>query len=146
MGNHRNKDFTSSEIEILSKNSNVKNVTSKQIMYTDTFKQHFIQEHESGKLPQQIFIEAGFDPQMIGQGRIDKASCRWRRKALRPEGVFDIKKGHSGKKKGNLTEMSLEVEIEYLKQQNSYLRQENSFLRELDRLERQVMSKQKKNT
>ena len=136
---YRNKDFTDVEIEILSKNPNIKSVSAKQINYTDSFKMHFLDEYAAGKLPLQIFIEAGFDPQVIGQGRIDKAGCRWRRKASRPGGVLDQKKGHSGRKNTSNCPISTEEQIEYLKQQNEYLRQENSFLRELERLERQVM-------
>ena len=140
---YRNKDFTDVEIEIFSKNPNIKSVSAKQINYTDSFKMHFLDEYAAGKLPLQIFVEAGFNLQMIGQGRIDKASCRWRRKAFRPGGVFDQKKGHSGRKNTLNGQISTEEQIEYLKQQNEYLRQENSFLRELELLERQVMSKKK---
>jgi hypothetical protein len=140
---YRNKDFTDAEIEILSQNPNIKSVSAKQINYIDSFKMHFLDEHTAGKLPLQIFVEAGFDPQVIGQGRIDKASCRWRRKASRPGGVFDQKKGHSGRKNISNGPISTKEQIEYLKQQNEYLRQENSFLWELERLERQVMPKKK---
>jgi hypothetical protein len=104
---------------------------------------HFLDEYAAGKLPLQIFIEAGFDPQVIGQGRIDKAGCHWQRKTSRPGGVFDQKKGHSGRKNTLNGQISTKEQIEYLKQQNEYLRQENSFLRELERLERQVMPKKK---
>lgn len=137
---HRNKDFTDVEIEILSRNPHVKSVTAKQINYSDSFKLYFLAEHAAGKLPLEIFVEAGFDPKLIGQGRIDKASTRWRRKANRPGGVCDQKKGHSGKKLAEDKGKSLQEQIDELKEQNAYLRQENIFLRELGRLERQVMS------
>ncbi len=138
---HRNKDFTPEEIEILSKNPNVKSVTAKQITYTDDFKIRFLEEYNAGKMPLEIFVEAGFNQKLIGQGRIDKAAARWKRKEHRPGGVSDQKKGHSGRKIQSNTQQTLEEELSYLKQQNAYLRQENSFLRELRRLERQVMSK-----
>ncbi len=127
---HRNKDFSKEEIEILSRNPNVKSVTAKQINYTDEFKMRFLEQYQTGKMPLDIFIEAGFDQKLIGQGRIDKAAGRWKRKALRPGGVYDQKKGHSGKKLSGNKELSLDEEIQFLKQQNAYLRQENSFLRE----------------
>lgn len=150
MGKARNRDFTEAEISVLSKNKNVKNISSKQITYQDSFKVLFIAEHNAGKLPRDIFIENGFDPEMIGQNRIDKCSCRWRLKSNRPEGVRDIRKGNSGRTKDSKGEVSIEEELIRLKQQNEYLKQENSFLRELRRLERQVMprleSNQKKNT
>ena len=139
----RNKDFTDTEIEILSRNPNVKSVTAKQINYADYFKIHFLSEYAAGKSPLQIFTEAGFDQEMIGQGRIDKAASRWRHKANRPGGVIDQKKGNSGKKQLKNSKINAMDELEYLRQQNAYLRQENTFLRELDRLERQVMPHKK---
>lgn len=150
MGRTRNRDFTEAEISILSQNKNVKNVSSKQITYQDSFKELFINEHNLGKLPRDIFIENGFDPEMLGQNRIDRCSVRWRTKANRLEGVRDIRKGNSGRTKTIEGELSVEEELARLKQQNEYLKQENSFLRELRRLERQVMpnlkSNQNKNT
>ena len=138
---HRNKDFSLEEIEILSQNPNVKSVTAKQITYTDEFKMHFLEQYQVGKMPLDIFTEAGFDQKLIGQGRIDKSAARWKRKAHRPGGVCDQKKGHSGKRCLGSKMLSLEEEVQYLKQQNTYLRQENSFLREIQHLERQVMPK-----
>ncbi|WP_277408881.1 HTH domain-containing protein [Lacrimispora xylanisolvens] len=58
---HRNKDFSKEEIEILSRNPNVKSVTAKQINYTDEFKMRFLEQYQTGKMPLDIFIEAGFD-------------------------------------------------------------------------------------
>ncbi|BAQ12167.1 hypothetical protein CBB2_0057 [Clostridium botulinum] len=81
MGKTRKHDFTQDEIYILSKNKNVKKVSSKQITYEDSFKELFINEHNAGKLPRDIFIENGFDPQMLGQNRIDRCSVRWSLKA-----------------------------------------------------------------
>lgn len=143
MGKIRNRDFTKAEIEILLKNKNIKNVSPKQITYQDTFKELFISEHNSGKLPRDIFIENGLDPEMLGQNRIDRCSVRWRLKANRPEGVRDIRKGNSGRNKVSKDELSIEDELICLKHQNEYLKQENSFLRELRRLERQVMPRSK---
>lgn len=149
MGRSRNRDFTETEIGILSKNKNLKNVSSRQITYQDSFKELFIAEHHAGKLPRDIFIENGLDPEMLGQNRIDRCSVRWRLKENRSEGVRDIRKGNSGRTKASKGEISTEENLIHLKQQNEYLKQENSFLRELRRLERQVMSrsksKQKKN-
>lgn len=145
MGKARNRDFTDAEISILAQNRNVKKISSKQITYQDWFKELFIAEHNAGKLPRDIFIENGFDPEMIGQNRIDRCSVRWRSKANRPEGVRDIRKGNSGRTKVSKSEMSTEEKLIQLKQQNEYLKQENSFLRELQRIERQVMPRSKSN-
>jgi transposase len=90
MGRARSHDFTQSEIDILSKNKIIKNGSPKKITYQDWFKELFIAEHNAGKLPRDIFIENGFDPEMLGQNRFDRCSVRWHSKANRPEGVRDI--------------------------------------------------------
>jgi hypothetical protein len=131
----RNHNFTESAINILSKNKNVKNISSRQITYQDSFKELFIAEHNAGKLHSDIFIENEFDPEMVGQNRIDKCSCRWSLKANRPESVRDIGKGNSRRIKDSKDEVSIEEALFRLKQQNEYLKQANSFLRELRRLE-----------
>ena len=51
---------------LLSKNRYVKRVSEKGITYTDEFKSLFIAEHSMGKLPIQIFQDAGFDIDVIG--------------------------------------------------------------------------------
>lgn len=50
------KLFISEEIELLSKNKCVKNVTNKSITYTGEFKILFITERSKGKLPIHIFL------------------------------------------------------------------------------------------
>ncbi|MGO5076191.1 HTH domain-containing protein [Clostridium sporogenes] len=70
----QNRDFTQVEMDILSRNKNVKTVSSKQITYQDSFKELFIAEHNAGKLPRDIFIENGFAPEMLDQNRIDHCS------------------------------------------------------------------------
>lgn len=56
----------------LKKNTYVKAVSKKAITYTDEFRRLFIFENEAGKLPRQIFEEAGFDIEMIGMTRVQK--------------------------------------------------------------------------
>ncbi|MFR2316296.1 MAG: HTH domain-containing protein [Terrisporobacter sp.] len=58
--------FSSEEIEKLSINKYVKNVTEKGITYTNEFKLHFIAEYEMGKTPRHIFEDAGFDIDIVG--------------------------------------------------------------------------------
>ncbi|WP_460012641.1 HTH domain-containing protein [Lysinibacillus sp. CTST325] len=53
-------------------NPYVKAVNDKSISYTDEFKQFFIDEYEKGKSPREIFLEAGFDIDIIGMTRVKK--------------------------------------------------------------------------
>ena len=50
------KTFSEQDIEILSKNKYVKNVSEKSITYTNEFKIHFIAEYNNKKLPE-IFLK-----------------------------------------------------------------------------------------
>ncbi|MDD1505985.1 IS3 family transposase, partial [Lysinibacillus sp. CNPSo 3705] len=67
------KLFTKQQQSQLKLNPYVKAVSDKSITYTDEFKQFFIDEFEKGKYPREIFLEAGFDIDIIGMTRVNKA-------------------------------------------------------------------------
>ncbi len=76
--------FTKEEIENLKKNPFVVNVNEIRILYSDEFKEHFIEEYRKGIGPTQIFRNAGFDPKVIGGKRIERAAARWRKAFKEP--------------------------------------------------------------
>ena len=132
------KHFTEKEIKILSNNRYVQSVSSKCITYTDEFKRIFIVENEKGKLPRQIFEENGFDVEVIGIVRVQRAASRWRT-AFNKSGVLglrDTRKENSGRpiKK----ELSLEEKNARLEAQIQLLRAENELLKKLDMMERRL--------
>lgn len=134
--------LTKKEQEILRKNPYVKSVSEKAITYTDEFKRHFIAENEKGKLPREIFEEAGLSVDLIGMKRIETAGKRWR-KAYREAGIVglqDTRKMNSGRPSDR--ELTLEEKITRLEAKNKLLRAENELLKKLDFLERQMMKKQ----
>ncbi|MEJ8786886.1 IS3 family transposase [Peptoniphilus sp. HCN-40583] len=75
--------LTAEEQEILRANPNVKSVNEQYIFYTTEFKKHFIDALTTGKRPKQIFIEAGFDPEILGDKRIERATARWKERHIR---------------------------------------------------------------
>src|SRR3954451_5141693 len=130
------KHFTEKEIEILSNNRYVKSVSSKGVTYTDEFKRIFIAENEDGKLPRQIFEENGFDIEVIGIVRVQRAASRWRT-AYNKSGVLglrDTRKENSGRP--TKKELSLEEKNARLEAQIQLLRAENELLKKLDMMER----------
>ena len=40
---------------------------------------YYVKNYLAGKKPTEIFIEAGFDPSILGNKRIERASARWRK-------------------------------------------------------------------
>jgi len=109
------KLFTQDEIDILSKNKYVRNVSSKGITYSDEFKRLFIVENQAGKFPRQIFEECGFDINILGIKRIESSGKRWR-SAFRRNGISqlqDTRKFNTGRP----TEKHLSIEEKYEKLQ-----------------------------
>ncbi len=93
------KLFSDKEINILSKNRYVKSVSNRGITYTDEFKILFVAERSKGKLPINIFQDAGFDIDVIGNNRIWCASRRWRDSYNKSGelGLRDSRKFNSGR-------------------------------------------------
>lgn len=71
--------LTPEEVQQLYENPYVKEIKGNQIVFTDEFKMHFVQEYkEAGKGPTSIFREAGFDTKILGTKRIERAAARWK--------------------------------------------------------------------
>lgn len=133
--------LTKNEQELLKKNAYVKAVSEKAITYTDEFKRHFIAENEKGKLPREIFEEAGLKVDLIGMERISTAGKRWRAayRNAGVEGLQDTRRTHSGRPSNR--ELTLEEKIKRLEAKNRLLEAENELLKKLDLLERQMLKK-----
>lgn len=74
-----NTACTDKDIELLSNNKYVLNISKKAITYTNEFKIHFIAEYNKRKTSHTIFEESRFDFDMIEFRRIDCSSSRWRK-------------------------------------------------------------------
>jgi transposase len=59
--------FTEYQIKELEKNPNVLRVSERAISYKFDFKVKAVMEYKSGKIPSQIFIENGFNLEVIGK-------------------------------------------------------------------------------
>ncbi|CAH0243643.1 hypothetical protein SRABI133_02947 [Peribacillus simplex] len=81
--------FSTNEIKILQKNPNVQRVSHLAITYTDDFKNRFMNEYLAGKLPRQIFVENGFDVDLLGIKRIEQTAYRWN-KAYEKKGLIGL--------------------------------------------------------
>ena len=70
--------LTDEEVKILRKNPFIKSISCERIRYTKEFKIHFMREYLAGKGPTRIFREAGFDTELLGAKRIERAAAHWR--------------------------------------------------------------------
>ncbi|KYZ77687.1 integrase [Anaerosporomusa subterranea] len=132
------KLFSNRDIELLSKNKYVLNISEKAITYTNEFKIHFIAEYSKGKTSRVIFEEAGFDIDIIGIKRAETASDRWR-KSFEKHGVLgldDTRRTNSGRpRERKLTQNEL---IAKKDAEIAYLKAEVEMLKKLELRERQV--------
>ena len=131
-----NKTFTIEEQEKLRVNPYVKNVTDKSITYTEEFREYFINQYNLGKSPKEIFKEAGFDINILGNKRIKSNTKRFKKMSERLEGFKDTREDNSGRPIGG--QLSDEEKIKRLKDENLKLKQQLQFLKKMEFLARQV--------
>lgn len=72
--------FNEHQQKILELNPNVASVSDRAIQYNPAFKIRAVKENQTGKGPSQIFIESGFDIEMIGKDRVKSAVKSWRKR------------------------------------------------------------------
>lgn len=129
---NRNK-FTKREIQLIKNNPYTYKVTESQIFYTKEFKEEFWRRYQAGESPRAIVEALGYDPDMLGQYRINGLQINLQKQASRPEGFTEGK----GRRKGRKTEL-YDVETNpsnetIIKMQHEilYLRQEVEFLKKI---------------
>lgn len=71
--------FSDAEMALLSGLDAVAWVTRTRITYTDSFKREAVTRYRQGESPVRIFREAGLDPRIIGNKRIERCIARWKR-------------------------------------------------------------------
>lgn len=71
--------FSDAEMALLSGLDAVAWVTRTRITYTDSFKREAVTRYRQGESPVGIFREAGLDPRIIGNKRIERCIARWKR-------------------------------------------------------------------
>lgn len=62
--------FTEEQIKQLKSNAYTKYVSPKTLKFTDEFKELFLEKYLQGFSPKVIFIEAGYDPLVVGERRM----------------------------------------------------------------------------
>jgi transposase-like protein len=129
--------FTNEQQEQLRANPYIEKVSDTTITYTKEFRETFMAEYQTGKLPSQILREMDIDPRLLGKRRIDSIVHRSKQYELRPEGCEDTRCSNSGRPA--IKDLSDPEKIKRLEQKIAYLKQENEFLKkniQMDRLAR----------
>ncbi len=135
--------FNEFQIKQLEANPNVSHVSDRSISYHPDFKKKAVEELRAGKGPTQIFLDHGFDIEMIGKDKPKQCLRRWR-KAFEQYGNdgFDHErrgKGSSGRPVSR--KLSVEEKLKKAEARIKFLEAENDFLKKLEELERQAKKK-----
>ena len=142
--------FTSEQVEELRKNKYVKHVSEKAITYTEEFKEKFILEYNSGKLPFQIITEMGFSYKVLGKKRVSNIVQLSKKQSKRPEGFKDTRADNVNMGRPRTRDLSQEELIERQKQEIELLKAKVEYLSLLRRAEREAdwtaKSKKKKSS
>ena len=129
-----NRIFSEEQIKILSQNPNVVRCSEKSISYRKDFKILAIKKYFEGLPPPEIFKQARFDLELIGQDTPRQCLKRWRKifKAKGEHGLIIDSRGKkaSGRPK-ELASLSDKEKLERLEVELAYLKEENRFLAKL---------------
>jgi len=130
------RKFTEEQRIELQKNPNVKKVTSVGVLYGETFKKEALELYEKGITPIDIFIQAGFNIEIIGKENPSKILSKWRCGiGYRPNQINnELSNKHHIKLNTNKCTYS-DKEIKKILARNRYLEAENDFLKKLKALE-----------
>ena len=132
--------FNEHQRRLLEANPNVASVSDRAIQYTAEIKIHAVKENLTGKGPVQIFIEAGFDLEMIGQKKAQSSLDRWRKtyKTYGEAGFLEERRGKGSTGRPTSKQLSPEKKLEKAEARIKYLEAELELLKKLEALERQA--------
>jgi len=138
--------YTKAEMVLLEKNEHVLKVSEKSITYKSEFKIKAVKQNKEGIGPQNIFINAGFNLNIIGLSMPKQCLRRWRKtyNEFGEDGLKNETRGRqTGSKRGRPTNKDItpEEETRRLKAKIAYLEAENELLKKLNELEASVMKK-----
>jgi len=134
--------FTKEQIADLCNNPNVASCDGRVIVYSRDFKIRAIRQCEERMAHKEIFRQAGFDLEAIGQSSPKDRLKEWR-KTFQLKGISGLERETRGRPVRPKDEGD---RIKYLEAEVAYLKAENDFLAKLRARRAEQNSGQKKNT
>lgn len=113
----------------------VAKVTQWTVSFTPEFKQIAYDKYNNGKSMSEIFKEAGFDIEMLGNKRLSNFRNKLFEKSDNGNRFEDGRKNNS-RKEATSTEAQMAKRIRELEHRNAYLEQENEFLKKIQSVEK----------
>ncbi len=128
------KFFTQDEMDIIRQNPYVISVSPSRIIYSLAFKKWAVQQAALGMKSTDIFIQAGFDPDILGTSRMYAAVKKFKKEASSPEGLHqstiktreqkmeEFAKEEFDKKHTKVALRELQKKVVHLEQQLEFLK------------------------
>lgn len=137
--------FTEFQIKELEKNPNVLRVSDRSISYQPDFKVKAVNEYHNGKTPSQIFIENGFNIEVLGKDQPKRCLQRWREtfEKFGDLGLQTERRGKASSGRPSSKELSVEEKLKKAEARIKFLEAENDFLKKLEEIERQALKKKR---
>ena len=132
--------FNEFQRQQLENNPNVNHVSDRSISYKPEFKIAAIKEYKNGKGPTDIFIEYGFDLDIIGSNKPQQCLKRWRKtyEKYGEEGFKNELRGKGSTGRPSSKDLTVEEKLKKAEARIAYLEMENDFLKKLEELERKA--------
>lgn len=130
-------------------NKNVLRVSETTITYCPAFKVEAVRANVfEGKAPHLIFLDAGFDLDLIGHETPKYCLKRWRAvfKQRGEQGLRDDQRGRNSTGRPSERDLTVEEKLRRAEAQVRYLKQENELLKKFDRIERAWLIDPRKST
>ena len=122
-------------VQKLKEHPYVARATEWTVSFTAEFKQLAYEEYRRGKSMRQIFAEAGFEVEQLGNKRLQNFRNKLIEKAEADTGFDDQRKNNSHRE-AQSTEAKMAKRIRELEHRNAYLEQENEFLKKIQSVEK----------
>ena len=123
--------YSPEQLQALRDNPNVAKCSNKSITYSKDFKIKAVKAYyDTGQSPNAIFLEAGFDLNVIGKGKPKSCLRDWK-SIYKAKGETGLNTEGRGKDGGRKPKTKESKDIEYLQTKIAYLEAENNFLRNL---------------
>ena len=126
------RKFTKEELDGLRRNPYTLQATAAQLRFTAAFKERFWAEYQSGVLPKEILRRCGYEPEMLGDSRINGILLHIKQAAESGETFRSERKSRSPKPISSGAEaVTRDEEIKQLKAELKYIRKEVDFLKKI---------------
>ena len=128
------KQLPKEYVKTLQEHPSVAKATAWTVSFTPEFKQIAYREYCNGKSMRQIFKDAGFDVEILGDKRLQNFRSKLFEKSETGKGFEDARKSNC-RNEPQSTEAQMAKRIRELEHQVTYLEQENDFLKKIRSVE-----------